>query len=140
LNQNKYTGKKGLERTISELQKIRKKYNAIPNNKMKEVRGIVGVIRRKGWAKFGIYTWNDLLKKTFGKINHFVDKYIEKKGLDLAISELKEIKKRIGKIPHSKMKEVGGITSAIDRREWSKYGIHTWNDLLMKTFGKVNRR
>ncbi len=103
-----------------------------------ETGGINGAIGRGEWASYGIMKRNDLLMKTFGKVNLQSGKYNDGPGLELAINELKLFKAQHGRLPKACDKEMGGIIGAIYRKEWVIFGIKKWNDLLMKTFGEVN--
>ena len=116
-----------------------KTHGRLPKARDKEIRGIVTAISRGEWRDFKIKTWNDLLKKTFGRVNHEKGKYSGKQGLDRVMNVLRDVEKTHGRLPVAQDKEVSGILLAIDRGEWEEFGIKTWNDLLKKTFGRVNR-
>ncbi|MHA1360285.1 MAG: hypothetical protein ACTSRC_19360 [Candidatus Helarchaeota archaeon] len=88
---------------------------------------------------YGISTWNDLLRFTFGEINREQNKYVGKEGLERAINELKEFKTKNNRLPKKKDKEMNGIVDAIRRYQWLAFGIKTWNDLLVFVFNKVNK-
>jgi hypothetical protein len=55
------------------------------------------------------------------------------------MAELRNFKIENSRLPTSREKVMGGIITAIKRGEWALDGIKTWNDLLRKTFGNVNR-
>jgi len=135
---NKYIGNKGLNRAIRELGEFEKKFGKKPILKNKGMRGICSAIRRGKWKEFGIITWNDLLKRTFGEINKERNKYIGSEGLDRAVKELREFKKRHGKKPSSISKGIYTIYNTARYGKWTEFGINTWNDLLRSVFGEVN--
>jgi len=134
---NKYKGRQGLDRAIQVLNKFKKENGKKPPQHSKGMSGILTAIRRGEWKEFGINSWNNLLMHVFGEINYEPDKYIGRKGLNRAIQELKEFKTKFGKKPTSTNKGINGILSAIRRGEWKEFGINSWNDLLMHTFGEV---
>lgn len=94
----------------------------------------------KYWRTFGIYTWNDLMKQTFGKVNaeHHIYDGIE--GLQNAQQEMLEFERINNRIPNSQDKEMKPYFNAALRGIWKDLGIHSWNDLMKQTFGKVNVR
>ena len=90
------------------------------------------------WVDFGINSWNDLLFKTFGEIYFEINKFQGKNGLEMFIKELRRINEKIGKIPPSNMNGVNSIYRIANKCEWKEIGVFSWNDLLMRTFGKIN--
>ncbi len=101
---------------------------------------IITQIRKGRLKKFSVNKWNDLLKLVYGEVNQRQNIYIEKKGFQKAISELKEFYKIQERLPTTYDKGMGGIKKAIKRGEWKKWGVISWNDLLKITFGQVNRQ
>ncbi len=134
---NKYLGKKGLNTAIKKLRDFKKKYGKKPTSHSKGMNGIIGAIGRGEWNEFGIYSWNDLLKRTFREINFEPDKYKGRQGFERAIQELRDFKNKYGKKPTSNTKGFSGIYKIIQQGRWKKYNINSWNDLLMHTFGEI---
>ncbi|MHA1315231.1 MAG: hypothetical protein ACTSRB_15115 [Candidatus Helarchaeota archaeon] len=60
-----------------------------------------------------------------------------KLGLELAASELRIFKMKNGRIP--KASEMRRIIGRIVIGYWEKYGINSWNELLLHVFKKINR-
>ncbi|MHA1149237.1 MAG: hypothetical protein ACTSR8_13440 [Promethearchaeota archaeon] len=134
---NKYKGKEGLKRAVQVLKDYQNKNGRKPSQKKRGMGGISNAIQRGEWKDFGINSWNDLLMHTFGEINYSPYKYLGLDGLNRAIQILKEFKTKFGKKPTSRSKGIIGIYTAIKRGEWKEFGIESWNDLLMHTFGEV---
>jgi hypothetical protein len=136
--QNKYIGKKGLNIAIQELIDFKNENGRLPRSYDKEVRGITGATYRGEWFQFCINSWNDLLRKAFGKINFFQNKYVGKKGLEIAKNVLIEFKNKNSRIPISTDKGMRGIIAGIYRGEWCEFGIKKWSDLKMFVFNKLS--
>ncbi|MFX0060934.1 MAG: hypothetical protein ACFFC7_01965 [Candidatus Hermodarchaeota archaeon] len=100
---------------------------------------ILDAIRRKDWTSEGVKTFTDLLHKTFGKANR--GSYHSRPGLAIAMSALQALAEKYGRLPTYRIikKEACGILKAIEREEWLTEDVLTYNDLLQKTFGEVNR-
>ncbi len=94
--------------------------------------------KRGVWLKWGIEGWNDLLWKTFKEGSY--GKYLGKKGLERAMEVLGRYEQQHKKLPSIADKGIGGIKVAIARGEWEEFGIKEWNDILLRTFGKVNKK
>jgi hypothetical protein len=134
-----YVGKEGLQRAINELLAFKTKHYRLPKYKDTKMERITGAIYNRQWISFGIKTWNDLLRNTFGEINTENGKYCGEQGLNRVITELQDFKIKHSRLPTvSRDKEMRRIYDAIRRGEWTFDGIKTWNDLLRKTFGEVN--
>ncbi|MDP3013050.1 MAG: TniQ family protein, partial [Candidatus Subteraquimicrobiales bacterium] len=132
-----YIGEQGLKRAMAELRTFKDKHGRLPINS--EIRGgIKAAINHRAWASFGIVKWNDLLRKTFGKVNNETGIYFGEKGLERAIAELRTFKDIHGRLPTNDDKIGGAIQAVIIRGELDSFGIKRWNDLLRKTFGEVN--
>jgi len=138
-NFNKYTGKKGFDRVIHELKVFKKTYGRLPNNKDRGMGTISYCCYDGYWKDFVIRNWSDLLEYIFNENNQKVKKYEGKKGLELAVSKLREFKQKNKRLPLLKDRGMGGIRTAINRRQWIKFGIETWNDLLLRVFNEVNK-
>ncbi len=135
-----FKGEFGLLFAQGILLELENKLNRLPKTDDKEVGGVIGGIARREWKEFGILTWNDLLMRTFGRINLKMNVYREEKGLKLAQSEMKAYKNKYGRLPRSSDKEMGTIQTAAERGKWTSHDIFSWNDLLEQTFGEVNLR
>ncbi len=133
-----YTGEQGLERAMAELRAFKTEHGRLSINQDKEMGSIRGAIRRKEWVSFGIKRWNDLLRKTFEKVNSEWGIYTGELGMERAMAELRVFKDKHGRLPTSNDNVFGGIRDTIIRGEWVSFGIKKWNDLLRKTFGEVN--
>jgi len=131
---------KGLERAIVELRILEKELGRLPTASDKKGNVIRKAISRKKWTSFGIYTWNDLMKKTFGRVNVIVPVYTaDEQGLQSALNTLRTFKQQRNRLPKSSDKGMSTIKSGIYRKRWIRFGIGTWNDLMRKAFGKEER-
>ena len=139
IEKNKYIGKKGFKRAKQELKKFKMKNGIIPILKNKGMSGIGHTILRGEWKIFGINSWNDLLKHTFGEINRERNKYDGKEGLNRAIEELNDFKRKYNKKPASNSKGFRTIYDNSRLGKWKEFGINSWNDLLKHTFGEINK-
>ena len=62
----RYTAdKQGLNNAITELRNFKACNNRLPKSSDKEMSAIKSGISRKRWEKFGVKSWEDLMKKTF---------------------------------------------------------------------------
>ena len=62
----KYTAdEQGLNNAIIELRNFENQNNRFPRSSDKEMSSIKSAISRKRWQKFGVKSWEDLMKKTF---------------------------------------------------------------------------
>ncbi|MBA3035242.1 MAG: TniQ family protein [Desulfobacterium sp.] len=128
----------GLELAQIELRAFKETYGKLPKSEDRRWRGIITALQRGKWVSFGIKKWNDLLSKTFGEVNKEYGIYIGELGLEHAIAKLRAFKVESGRLPKTDDNVMSGIEDAITRGEWISSGIMKWNDLLRKTFGKVN--
>lgn len=62
--------------------------------------------------------------------------YNGKLGLDFAMAKLKIYHFKTKKIPSTTNKGMGDVINAVFKGYWQKYGINSWNDLLVYVFGK----
>jgi len=140
LNYNYLKGKKGLERAVKILKNVKKAKNRLPQINDENLGGIVdAATRKKYWTKFGIESWNDLLRYAFGNVRIQPGKYCGKEGLELATKILKDFEKNNRRLPRTIDKGIGGIVIATNRGEWREFEISKWDDLLMFVFQKTNR-
>ncbi|MHA1150868.1 MAG: hypothetical protein ACTSR8_21825 [Promethearchaeota archaeon] len=123
-------------KAILELKASYNKNSRLPKFQDKETYWIGGAVTRGIWRKFGIYTWNDLLKQVFGKTNLEHNIYEGTEGFNRAKEELRNFYEKFNKLPTAK--DFDSIRNTIARKAWEKYDILKWNDLLFKVFGKVN--
>lgn len=135
---NTYKGFKGLHYIQGVLIEFFEEHSRIPTSADNGMNGINGAISRGYYEDHRINTWNDLLKITFGELNHRQLVYNGKEGLDLARKEMKEHYEKTGELPKSK--DFHGIVAALKRKEWVDYGFTYWNDMLDAVFGEVNHR
>lgn len=69
IDQNVYTvDESGLQRALATLQAFYEQYDRLPKRRDKEVRTIEADVTRGRWKNFGITTWNELLRKVFGRV------------------------------------------------------------------------
>ena len=142
----KYLGKDGLNSAISELQEFKNKNKRMPVLKDKStnliIRGIVLAISKGFWLEWGVRTWNDLILIAFEDSNKKSPKYNGLEGLNIAIAELKDFYENNNRMPvcSDKLKDqfINRIINSIRKKLWVDFGVKTWNQLLLKVFGKVN--
>lgn len=132
----KYTGRKGLDKAIQDLKDYKNKNGKKPISA--DMDTIYKIIREGGWKAYGINTWNDILLSAFGEVHLDREKYRGKKGLDLAIHEMKNFKKATGIMPTSVSDGMIRIYNAVQRGEWMEYGIKKWTDLLYHVFNEIH--
>lgn len=90
--------------------------------------------KRGTWQEWGIKSWNDLTKLTFGEINRKQNFYTGKAGLERAQAELKLFEAKTGNLPRSTDPGMRGICGAVRRGAWKEQGIRSWKTLLEQTF------
>lgn len=134
LASKKYIGLEGFNRAIQEIKEFFKKNKRIPDSNQKKMKGIISAIYRGEFERFGIKTWNDLLKIALGKINLEQNKYKGKNGLERAIQEIKEFYQKYGKKPTTK--DLGSISNAVYNGRWAVYGVIYWDDMLNLALNK----
>lgn len=134
---NKYVGRKGLESAKKVIREFYKKNKKKPTMRSRGMRGIYGAVKRGEWKKFGLKTWNDLLKHVFNCVNKIRNKYNGKKGLNMAIRELKEFEKSNGRLP--KTRDMNSISTKIYNGGWLAFGIKSWKDILNLAFMEENK-
>jgi len=134
-----YEGIEGFERAKNTMLEFNREYNELPIISHSDMVGISNAISRGNFKQFNINRWNDMMRSVFGEVNVNTRKYIGKKGLEIAKYELKEFRKRTGDLPSYKNKEFVSIINAAHNKRWEKFGINSFNDLLMYVFEEVNR-
>ncbi|MHA1150869.1 MAG: hypothetical protein ACTSR8_21830 [Promethearchaeota archaeon] len=142
----KYLGNDGLNLAISELQEFKNKNKRMPVLKDKStnsiIRGIVLAINKGFWLEWDVKTWNDLILIAFEDSNRKSPKYNGLEGLNIAIAELKDFYENNNRMPvcSDKMNDqsINRIINSIRKKLWVDFGVITWNQLLLKAFGKVN--
>jgi len=93
------------------------------------------------WIKYGINNWDDLVLKACG-IEKSKKKWKKRKkwkgieGLNRAKNEFKQYYNIHSKLPIQSM--FPSVRNAATKGYWKEYNIHSWNDLLRDTLGKVN--
>ncbi len=127
-------GSMGFNKAREELSSFFEKNGCIPW--YDDFACMQGVIRRGYWHKFDIKSWSDMLKCAFGIENQ------------PSITERKEFLQVIQKKLTKYYEETKILPTSIKfrffeylisvKKFWVKYGISTWNDLLMELFGRVN--
>ncbi|MDH5402051.1 MAG: hypothetical protein OEY49_06135 [Candidatus Heimdallarchaeota archaeon] len=134
-----YEGIEGFERAKKALLEFQQEFDELPIISHPDMVGISNAISRGNFKQFNINRWNDLMRSVFGKVNVNTRRYMGKKGLEIAKYELREYHKRTGELPSHKNKEFVSIINAAHNERWKKFGIKSFNDLLMYVFGEVNR-
>ncbi len=88
---NGWKGLIGLELAKTKLKLFHKENNRLPKKRDMDIISNANIRKYKYWRKFGIYTWNDLMKQTFGKVNaeHHIYDGIE--GLQNAVQQQMEV-------------------------------------------------
>ncbi|MFX1384740.1 MAG: hypothetical protein ACFFBP_20125 [Promethearchaeota archaeon] len=135
-----YKGKIGLDLAVAELKTFYVENKIIPSCNEKSMISIRNsILSSKYWSEFGIQSWNDILEYTYGKeflnkLKNSEDKLIFKKAI-LELKEFHAIKRRLPKYSDTKIK---WISASVSNQRWQKFGISTWNDLLMNVFGDIN--
>jgi translation elongation factor EF-1beta len=134
--ENDFSRKDSLEIAQQQLREFRDKNGRLPTSKDGKIHSIWRAAKRSVWKDLGIETWNDLFIITFGVSAIERYKYVGKKGLERAIKEIKDYKKKMKKNPS--VPEMDSIYRAIKKGNWKKYGINCWNDILYNAIGEVN--
>jgi hypothetical protein len=134
--ENDFSRKDSLEIAQRQLREFRDKNGRLPTAKDGKIHSIWRAAKRGVWKDLGIETWNDLFIITFGVSAIERYKYVGKKGLERAIKEIKDYKKKMKKNPS--VPEMDSIYRAIKKGNWKKYGINCWNDILYIAIGEVN--
>lgn len=130
----KYHNKEGFKLAIKTLKEFREKFGRLPLTTDKEIRYILYTIRGGKYLSFGITNWNEMLLHIFGEVNFRMNLYVGKKGLETAVKELREYKKKTGKLPTSKLKQFGGISNATRTGRWKDFGIDSWKKIIDYAF------
>ncbi|MHA1148416.1 MAG: hypothetical protein ACTSR8_09235 [Promethearchaeota archaeon] len=137
---NGWKGLIGLELAKIELKLFYKKQGRLPKRRDMDIISNANIRKYKYWRNFGIYTWNDLMKQTFGEVNAEHHLYDGIEGLQNAVQQLLEFKRINKRLPNlqDKDKEIKAYYNAIVRGLWKEFGINSWNDLMNRAFGKIN--
>ena len=126
-------GRSGLIEVVEELRTFWKENNRLPTSP--ERLDIVKAIKNDFWVEFNIHTWNHLLKYSLGKVNirrNATDEEILKD----AQHKLRKYYDKTKRLPISS--KFSTIVNQILQKKMINLNIHSWNDLLMVTFGRVN--
>lgn len=138
LEHNVYEGIEGFNKAKKELLAYYDKHKKLPTTNDFEL--IVRSIYRGVWQEYNINSWNDILRKLFGKVNlNLQNDYTDEFSLARVKKELRSFEKSKGRLPKSNDDEMTSIASAVGRGMFKEQGIMTWNDLLYSTFGSINR-
>jgi hypothetical protein len=123
----------GLIEVVEELRTFQRQNNRLPIST--ERLDIVTAIKNDFWIKFNIHTWNHLLKYSFGKVNYQRNDSDEEK-LNTAQQKLRMFYDETKRLPTCR--KFPTIIKQIIQKKLINLNIHSWNDLLMVTFGRVN--
>lgn len=136
-----YRGKLGLELAKVELRIFEKLHKKIPTANDESIEEVSGAIENGYWEKFGIESWNDLLRIIFGELNKRGNNYYYgREGLRRAKEKMLNFKMRHNRKPISTDIEMGNIYTALSREYWKEFNINFWNDLLYWVFGEINNK
>ena len=133
-------GQIGLELAVAEAKSYYSENKKIPicnEECMITIRN--AILSNKYWNEFNVKSWNDFLVYTFGE--NQVKEWKEAEDLEKfnkGISELEEFYNQNKRLPLYNDDAVKWIASSVTAGIWIKYGVTTWNDLLMRIFGEVN--
>lgn len=83
---------------------------------------------------FGLAEYNDLSKALF-----YANGWKDKIGLEIAKAQLKIFQLENGKMPVQREMELISNKIIHKKKYWTKFGINSWNDLLIETFGETNQ-
>lgn len=106
----------------------------------KGMAGILGAISQKRWVSYGIHSWNDLLRKTFGTVNSEYGIYVDKQGLKRAINELRAFCRKHRRRPITRSPRMNGILQTLQQKRWVAFRITSWRELLSKVFDDENKQ
>jgi len=130
-----YQGKIGLERAKQEAIAFEKEYGRKPFSI--DNYSIHTAIRRGYYTEFGISTFHEFLLYVFNEFNVRPSGYYEGNlGLQRAKNEALDYFDENNRQPTSN--DLTSIMNAIYRENWKDYGINTWYDFLVHTFGEAN--
>ena len=126
---------------MKELEVFLTKNRRLPRTSDQDMNRIATAVARKRFVKYEILIWNDLLIYVFGEIN-FVgrDAYIDEKGLKLAKHKIESYFKEYHTQPRPSSKGMLGIYRAIKNGNFKVFSIHSWDDLLIYVFDKVEKK
>ena len=131
---NKYIGLQGLENAIEELKVFYEQNGRIATTIDKS--SIYAAIERGEWTP-QIDNWDDLLYLAYKNLDIYPFKYMGKEGLECAIRELKDFRRRNKRLPI--ITDMPDIFKMIRFNRWIEFGIENWNNLLQMVFGETNR-
>ncbi len=116
---------------------------------LKQIKEVLKVFVSEGYSKRYISTYGfKFLRKLayyFSKTKNFKESvhrangWVGKLGLEFAKTQLKIFRKKFGRIPFIEGEGMIRILYSCQRGNWKEFGIHSWNDLLIQTFGSTNR-
>ena len=100
---------------------------------------INNLYNRKNWHQFGVMTWNDLLRHTFGTVNIDHAFSISAITFNFAKKELEDMHKKNSRLPRlSDSNLTNAIGKACIKGNFIDKDITSWNELLRMIFGVVN--
>jgi len=135
-NSTKYVSLDGFNKAKYELQKYYEETGKLPL--YDDFEGITNAIKKGYWIKYGINTWNKLLLYVFGDVNLIINKYKGKKGLEFIKHKFKEFEHKNNRILRTNDKGMSGIYRAVNRGEWTDFGIKDWSELINIIFHDGN--
>ena len=124
----KWVGKKGVKRARKIILQMFKTTGNVPT--YNDVSGgIHNHITAGNWEKYGVFSWNDLLRYCNLEPHNIWGKWVGKEGLERAKKEVLLKNKELGKVP-TRNDVSGGIEGAALDGQWVEFGVNNWNDLL----------
>lgn len=135
---NGWKGRLGLELAKARLKEISEIENKIPLSKHRLVRGIEEAINKGYWIDFGIKSWDDLRKEIFGSSIFEARNNIGEEGFINAKQLFIEFEHKNKRLPNRDEEGFSWVIWKIRSGAWKEFGVSTWNDFLMRVFGRVN--
>jgi len=124
-----------LQSTVQALKRGQRAYGELPLTT--QFNSLSGSIRKGRWRKYGIHTWNELLKQVFGETNvKDLGYYSGEGGFGNAVRDAKEFEQKEGRLP--KTSDLISIKTKITEGYWRDLGIYKWNDFLLHVFNSMN--
>lgn len=136
---NLWRGGRGLNRATNRIRDYYSVHGKLPKTSNKMFNNFCGLLSQKIWAKDGITTWGDLVFKACGIRPE--TKRILWAG-QAKLDTVKEILLIYYKQHHTlpTCEKFPKIAQQCSDKTWSEFNIHSWNDLLLDIFGKVNKQ
>ncbi len=137
LARNQWTTEKAVKEVTTAIKDFYFKNGRAPSSKDDAIElgiiSIIGPMYRGALRKFGIMSWNDLLRKAGVPLNKPHTR-ITKERVDDAIKKMQRFKSENGRMPSTNEFRfnlgLNGIFTAICRGYLKQFGIASWKDLV----------